>query len=834
VDCDYISVSYSAAAGGATWNPGTNSTDGGNNTGWVFNTAPSISVTPSDSSSGASPTNAGASAAFTATATDSDNYYLAVCKTDSITAVNSSAPTCGGGNWCVSSSTASASPASCNYTAQAGDAESNVWYAFVCDHNAGSLCSSSNQGDSPFKVNHVPSFTAGSVSPSSAALGSQLTFFSTSSDSDTDTANDTVALYVCKSSDFSGSSCGSAGEWCHSDASASDPTCSYTIQESDTSGTKSFYSYIIDSHSLQSGSNPRTGTFTADIGVPTLSDFNYPTGTNIGSLPSTFALTFTLDEAGYCRASNRDLSYDSMTSSADCSGGGTTSISCDLTSLKTGGAFTAYISCLDVLGNSSTASNNTELSYLLPGASLPPAVFFAPLAETIATVQQTIQQTVQQITQLPSQIVQQTQNIVQQIAEALAPETPEQQISYPPIEESVTEEAPKVFDRSHLLFTPSVFENFVLAPLPKNVRALIAKFPGLENTFNQLGINNLSSAKELAEAQFNLPTLNESIPELNSGVSLASLSDAEKEKIATDIIFVSMADQKIGLNVKVSISSQGEPIYTASVIKNKILNLSVKPDKPAESVKGLVVFKGKGKAVSRASNFSGISFVAKNTAASLSSSVEEWSGEPEIKPEFILQKFDYEDNDRDNIYTASIQAPTIEAEYEIKTIIKYQDKKISDKEIPMLLMVDPEGYVFENVSGSESRVKNAIVSLYWLNPETQKYELWPAKNYSQTNPQTTGKTGAYSFLVPEGHYYLKVESSFFSDWEGRPFYVQQSEGIHINIELKRKGLIFSVFSPEALLMSVSIFLLGLAILTAAILIAWGYRKKAEKNFNQNS
>lgn len=36
VSADYLSISYSTATGGATWNAGANSLDGGNNTGWIF------------------------------------------------------------------------------------------------------------------------------------------------------------------------------------------------------------------------------------------------------------------------------------------------------------------------------------------------------------------------------------------------------------------------------------------------------------------------------------------------------------------------------------------------------------------------------------------------------------------------------------------------------------------------------------------------------------------------------------------------------------------------------------------------------------------------------
>jgi hypothetical protein len=40
VSADYLSISFSTATGGATWYAGANSTDGGNNTGWIFTAPP--------------------------------------------------------------------------------------------------------------------------------------------------------------------------------------------------------------------------------------------------------------------------------------------------------------------------------------------------------------------------------------------------------------------------------------------------------------------------------------------------------------------------------------------------------------------------------------------------------------------------------------------------------------------------------------------------------------------------------------------------------------------------------------------------------------------------
>jgi hypothetical protein len=202
------------------------STDSGNNVGWFPGfTAPSITSGPSDggSSSGA-PTNAGGNVTFTATATDTeaDNYYLAICKTNAVTAVNNSAPTCDGGSWAISSSTASGAQASVTYTTSAGNSASNAWYAFVCDNSIASSCSSSSQGSgnngSPFNTNHAPTFSAISNDASGyVKAGTMVTISATVSDPD---AGTTFTLYACKSNDFTGSACGAAGEWGNSSTAA--------------------------------------------------------------------------------------------------------------------------------------------------------------------------------------------------------------------------------------------------------------------------------------------------------------------------------------------------------------------------------------------------------------------------------------------------------------------------------------------------------------------------------------------------------------------------------------------------------------------------------------
>ncbi len=243
----------------------------------VSNNAPSISAGPSDGGSYSSaPTNAGSNVTFTGTATDtqSDSYYLVICKSNSVTAVNSSAPTCPGGSWAISTSTASGAQASVTYTTLSGDSESNVWYAFVCDNNSASLCSSSSQGSgnngSPFTVNHVPSFSAVANTSGYIISGNTVTFTATASDTDTDGSADTVQLFVCKANDFSAGACGAGGTWASGSASASNPTAVYTVVSGDSDGSHTYYANVIDSHSFASTSNPRSSSFTTDVTAPTV------------------------------------------------------------------------------------------------------------------------------------------------------------------------------------------------------------------------------------------------------------------------------------------------------------------------------------------------------------------------------------------------------------------------------------------------------------------------------------------------------------------------------------------------------------------------------------
>ncbi len=146
-------------------------------------------------------------------------------------------------------------------------------------------------------------------------------------------------------------------------------------------------------------------------------------------------------------------------------------------------------------------------------------------------------------------------------------------------------------------------------------------------------------------------------------------------------------------------------------------------------------------------------------------------------------------------------------------MVNFKEKSKQPEKLSMIVVVDPEGYVFEKLSdGREVRLNNAEVSIYWLNPETNGYELWPAKDFRQQNPQTTDVTGRYSFLVPEGSYYLKAHLDSYGDYQGKPFLVQENKGVFINIELKAKWWLNIISVQSALLLAILGALLYIAVI----------------------
>ena len=373
------------------------------------------------------------------------------------------------------------------------------------------------------------------------------------------------------------------------------------------------------------------------------------------------------------------------------------------------------------------------------------------------------------------------------VPDFLKPKPPAVKPPEVPIEELVSKEAPLAFQgKWQLLLLPRKAE-FVLAPLPKAIRNLAQKFSTLEKTFKETGIVKITDVAKLKTVKLTLPGLK------------------KIEQIPTEIVFAKTGGKKIDLSAALSITEKGEPQQKISTISGKPLQLAVKPDKPVKSVKGYLVFK------SKASQPTSLEFPLNSLLASLIFANPVFA-KPQEKPvrveeKLVLLEFEYTDPDGDGIYTAEIQAPVIEGEYEIITVMDFEDPELGKKEIRLTTVIDPEGYLYEKDGDKETRIPSAIISLFWLNPETKQYEIWPAKEYQQENPQTTDVRGTYSFLVPEGYYYLKAETPGYLVYDGKPFEVKEGSGIHINIELKTKYWWLKIIDWKTILLAAVIILL---------------------------
>jgi hypothetical protein len=290
-----------------------------------------------------------------------------------------------------------------------------------------------------------------------------------------------------------------------------------------------------------------------------------------------------------------------------------------------------------------------------------------------------------------------------------------------------------------------------------------------------------------------------------TSLPITQLSAAIKKGLPTEIIFAQTGGELIDFNVALTLGKDGEPQQQIETISGKPLFLSVKPDGKVKSVKGYLTFK------SRQTAASALEFSLDEIAASLffvRPVLAQTVDQPiKVEEKLILSEFEYTDQDKDGIYTAQIQAPITEGQYEIITVMDYENINLGKKEIRLIAVVDPEGYVFKRNGDEETRVLGATVSIFWLNPASNKYEQWPAKDYQQENPQITDITGKYSFLVPEGDYYLRVEAPRYLTYESKPFKVSQGSGIHFNVELKSKDWWLKIIDWKLAIMIFVIILL---------------------------
>lgn len=360
------------------------------------------------------------------------------------------------------------------------------------------------------------------------------------------------------------------------------------------------------------------------------------------------------------------------------------------------------------------------------------------------------------------------------------------------VQPSIPTEAPPPMQGGWELLSQQPMGTFTPAPLPQEVSVFVEKFPDLKSTFNSIGVSDMTDIENLKNTQFVLPGLTASVG-LPKDTPIELLSKEDKKILPSEVVFVKTGNGFIDFNSTLNVTNKGESRRKITSIVGKPLELVIKVDKPVKSVTGYIVYK------SRKTQNASYS-PSRQLMASLISVADAAEEKKIVEERMVLQKFEYTDPDGDGIYTTNITAPLVGGEFEIITVMNYEDPTLEAKEVKLVTVIDPEGYIYEKSGNKETRIPGAIATLYWLNPETKQYELWPADKYQQENPQTTGTSGAYSFLAPEGFYYIKVEAPGYLAYNGKPFQLKKDNGIHTNIELSDQYWWVQVFDWKTILL----------------------------------
>ena len=409
----------------------------------------------------------------------------------------------------------------------------------------------------------------------------------------------------------------------------------------------------------------------------------------------------------------------------------------------------------------------------------------------------------------------------------------------PPV---VPPETPLAFRNIWFLLPRPPIKDYALSPLPKEIQILAKQFPTIGKTFDRLGVRKVADLPKLKNIILGVPGLQEGahLPSstvaahpfgLPPGIPVARLDASVKKQIPGEVVFTRALGEKIDIPTNLSLLEGGQFEKSIRTVAGTVLHLIVKPIGPVTSVTGHLVLKSgrsgtlseKEKSLSMESMtasliFSGPSFAeparretyrhisSEELLASASDLVEQAK---RVEERFELISFAYEDSDHDGIYTADVPAPRVAGEYEIITVIEYVDRELGAREIRLIAVIDPEGYVFEKRNGKEVRIPGAIVTLYAKRSDTGAFDAWPAEEYSQENPQTTGSAGTYAFLVPPGNYYFGVQAPGYETYRGEEFAMGANKEVHVNIELTPTLLNRLASNWQTILLIITLILFGL-------------------------
>lgn len=336
---------------------------------------------------------------------------------------------------------------------------------------------------------------------------------------------------------------------------------------------------------------------------------------------------------------------------------------------------------------------------------------------------------------------------------------------------------------------------------PEEILILFNNIPKLKQSFPFTTFDSLK--RSLIISEITIPSLEEILGfKLGKEFFLDKLSNEEKEKIPTDIIFP-LTKNGISLRTVLSLN------------KNKVVRKLI----GIEELNIVLVFKPSREILNLYSEI----LTSKNTSflEKILTKITDLVKAQEVNQ----QKIKYTDEDKDGIYIAELKLSKTDEgtnEVEIKTIVEYKSNEegatSEKKESRMIVNIEPKGYVHEIKNGQEKSVQKAEVYLYFQNPETNKFEKWPGEKFNQENPQLTDQEGKYIFIVQPGTYYFEVKKSGYEPYKSEKFEINKKQFINEKVNLKP-------LSKFILDKTTLIILLGVGILIIGIFFVFRFLKR---------
>ncbi len=238
--------------------------------------------------------------------------------------------------------------------------------------------------------------------------------------------------------------------------------------------------------------------------------------------------------------------------------------------------------------------------------------------------------------------------------------------------------------------------------------------------------------------------------------------------VSTDTILI----RSVSGNINLDLTNQ-----KAQVIAGKQVAVFIKPSKPVSSLEGFLYFEKISQIELKHTFY--LPLIPKAFASSVFAKTYE------------ILSLVFKGPDEQGFFKAILNIPPVVGEYKIGVDINFIDgsKKTAEK----IVLVDPEGYIYDELLRGQLRIKGAKISLWVFDESINDYILWSAELYDQKNPQITNETGEYSFLVPEGNYYTKVEHPDYETYQSEAFKVREGEPVHSNIEMELKSFWQRIF-----------------------------------------